>query len=153
VIPHGSRDADPAGLCQGFQPRRNIHTVAEDVLLLDDHVAKVDADAEPDPLLLGHLPLAVNHPALDFYCAANGIHDTGKFRQEAIAGVLYDPAPMLLDLWIDQLPEMSLEPFVRAFLIDTHQARISRHVGGEDCSEAAGLAHMASPAARSRPER
>jgi hypothetical protein len=36
-----------------------------------------------------------------------------------------------------------LEPPVSALLIRTHQARISRHVGGEDCGEAADRGHFA----------
>ena len=66
----------------------------------------------------------------------------GKFRQQAVAGVLDDPAPVLLDLRIDQLPEMRLEPFVRPLLIRAHQARVPRHVGGEDRGEAADRRHL-----------
>jgi hypothetical protein len=47
---------------------------------------------------------------------------------------------------------MRLEPLVRPFLIRTHQPRIPRHIGGEDRGEAAGLAHVVSPAARRRPD-
>ena len=45
---------------------------------------------------------------------------------------------MLADLRIDELDEMRLEAFVRAFLIGTHQARIAHHIGGEDRGETAG---------------
>src|ERR1700731_3829291 len=38
-------------------------------------------------------------------------------------------------------------------LVRPDQPRIPRHVGGEDGGEAAGLAHVTSPAARRRPER
>ena len=40
--------------------------------------------------------------------------------REAIASVLYDPAPVLGDLRVDQFAEMRLQAFVRAFLIGTH---------------------------------
>ena len=40
--------------------------------------------------------------------AAHGVHNTRKFRQHTVASVLYGPAPMLLDLRINQLPEMRL---------------------------------------------
>jgi hypothetical protein len=52
------------------------------------------------------------HPALDLHGAAHGIHHTRKFRQEAVALVLYDPAPVLGDLRINQLPEMRFQPLV-----------------------------------------
>ena len=43
--------------------------------------------------------------------------------------------------------EMRLEPFVRPLLIRAHQARIARHVGGEDRGEAADRGHF-SPGGR-----
>jgi hypothetical protein len=49
---------------------------------------------------------------------------------------------VLADLRIDQLAEMRLEPLVRAFLIRPHQARIPRHIGGEDRGEAADGRHF-----------
>jgi len=36
---------------------------------------------------------------------------------------------------------MRLEPFVRALLVRTHQARIAWHIGGEDRGETAGRGH------------
>src|SRR5215471_8869251 len=36
---------------------------------------------------------------------------------------------------------MGLEPFVRPFLILTHQPRIAGHIGGEDGGETAGRGH------------
>jgi len=62
--------------------------------------------------------------------------------REAIASVLYDPAPVLLDLRIDHFPKVGLEPFVRPLLILAHQARVARHISGEDRGETAGLAHQ-----------
>ena len=37
-------DANPAGLCQRFQTRRDVDPVAIDVFTVDDHVTEVDAD-------------------------------------------------------------------------------------------------------------
>ena len=68
---------------------------------LSNHVAKVYADAESDPPLLGHLGLAPGHPTLDLDSTADGIHHAGKLRQEAVARVLDDPAAVFLDLRID----------------------------------------------------
>src|ERR1700730_14096033 len=72
---------------------------------------------------------------------ANRIDHALELRQEAVARVLYDPAPVFPYLRIDQLPEMSFEAFVRPFLILAHQARVPGHVGGEDCSEATDRRH------------
>ena len=85
--------------------------------------------------------IAVDHPALNLGGAAHRVDDAGEFRQHAVAGGLDDPAVMLGDLRIDQLAEMRLEPFVRAFLVGAHQARIARHIGGEDRGKTAGRGH------------
>jgi hypothetical protein len=74
--------------------------------------------------------LAVDHPALDLHSAAHRIDDTRKFRQQAVAGVLYDPASVFLDLRIDQFAEMGLQAFVRPLFIRAHEARVPGHVGG-----------------------
>ena len=86
-------------------------------MLLRDHVAKVDADAEPDPEVFGHLRLTLGHFTLDLDSTADAIDYARKLCQEAVAGVLYDPAPLLGDLRIDQFPEMGLKPLVRPLLV------------------------------------
>src|SRR5262249_55792706 len=91
-----------------------------------------DPNTEPDPALLGHLGLALGHPALDLHGASNGVHDTRKFRQEAVAGVLDDAAAMFGDFRIDQLPEMRFEARVRTFLVYSHQAGVSGDISGEN---------------------
>jgi hypothetical protein len=53
LVAHDSTDADPARLGQSFEPCGNIDTVAVDVVLLDNDVAEIDADAEFDAALLG----------------------------------------------------------------------------------------------------
>jgi len=49
---------------------------------------------------------------------------------------------VLSDLWIDQLSEVSLQPFMRPLLIRVHQARVARDVGGEDPGETTGGGHL-----------
>jgi hypothetical protein len=120
-------------------------------VLLYDHVAEVDPDAKPDPSLLRHLRLTVNHSALDLRSAADSIDHARKLCQEAVASVLYDPAPVLADLWIDQFPEVGLEPFVRAFLVGAHQPRVAGYISGKDCGEATGGDHSSGKPALRRP--
>src|SRR5215471_10355202 len=86
-----------------FESRCYIHTITEDVLLLNDYVAEIDAHAKPDPSLFGQVDVAVDLRLLDLDGTADGIHDTCKFRQETVARVLYCATPMLLDLRIDQV--------------------------------------------------
>jgi hypothetical protein len=129
-ISHHSRDANPTRLSERLQTSSDIHPVAKDVVFLNDHVAEVDADPKSNALVPGHLGFALDHAALDLRDATHGVHNTRKLRQQAVAGILYGTAPVLLDLRIDQLPEMGLEPLMRPFLIRSHQTRIACHVGG-----------------------
>jgi hypothetical protein len=66
----------------------------------------------------------------------------------AASGVLYDPAPVLGDLGIDQLVKVRPQPFVRPLLIHPHQARVPGHIGGEDRGEAADRRHGLSGGSR-----
>jgi hypothetical protein len=147
LVSHDPTDTDATWLGQGFQPRRDIHPVAEDVVLLGNYVAEIDADAILDPLLGRGARVALDHPALDLNGTPDGVHYAGKLGQEPVAGVLYDPASVLGDLRIDQFAEVGLEPFVRPLLIRAHQPRIPRHVGGQDRGEAADRGHFL-PSAR-----
>jgi hypothetical protein len=81
VVVNRIGDEYSAGLGQGLQPRCDIHPVAENVVLLNDHVAEVDADAEPDPLLLRHLGLALGHATLDLHSAAHGVDNAHELSQ------------------------------------------------------------------------
>ena len=95
VVVDGIGNEHPSRLGQRFEPRRDIHPIAENVVFLNDHVAEVDADVKSDALFLSHLGLALGHAALDLHGAPHGIHDALELRQQAVAGVLYDPASVL----------------------------------------------------------
>jgi len=64
---------------------------------------------------------------------------------------LDEPAVRPGDFRIEELTPKRLEAFERAFLVCSHQPRISRHIGGEDGGETADLAHVISPTAKRRP--
>jgi hypothetical protein len=142
LIADDPADADPTWLGQSLQPRCDIHPVAEDVVLLNNHVTEVHPNAEGDALILGGFGIALRDAALDLYGAPDGVNHAGELGEKAVAGVLHYPAVMLGDLGIDQLPEVRLEAFVRPLLIRPHQARIPCHIGGEDRGEAADGSHL-----------
>jgi hypothetical protein len=84
LVAYYSRDANPTWFNEGLQARRQIHTVAENVVLLDYYVAQIDADAKLDAHRFGQLRLAIDHRALNRYAAANSFNNTRKFRQKAV---------------------------------------------------------------------
>jgi hypothetical protein len=148
LLTHHARDADASRFCQCFQPCCYIHAVAIDIAVLDDHVAEIDADAQFNAVVRRDTDVAFGHRLLHFDRAAHRIDDAGKFHQQAVASGLDDAAPVLGDLGINKLAAQRLEPFERAFLVRTHQARIPRHIGGEDRGETAGGSHARAPFSR-----
>jgi len=110
-------------------------------VLFDNYVTQVDADAKSDLPVVGELPLAASHPPLHLCGTTHRIDDACELGKQAVARVLDRPAPVLLDLRLDQLPEMRPEALVRAFLVHAHQARVARDIGGENCGQTAGRGH------------
>jgi hypothetical protein len=70
---------DSARVRKLLQPYRHVDAVAVDVVILDDDVTDVDADAQGDPLGLRDFGIARSHAALDLHRALHGLHDAGKF--------------------------------------------------------------------------
>ena len=95
-------DADTARLGDALEPRGDVDAVAEDIVVVDDDVADVDADAKFDPLVLRHVGVLLGHAALDFDRAADGIDGAGEFHQHAVAGGLDDAAAMRSDSGINK---------------------------------------------------
>jgi hypothetical protein len=114
------RDADAAGLCDPLQTRSDVDAVTEDIVIIDDNVADVNADAKFDPDILRHIGILSGHAVLDLYCASRGIDGAGKLYQHTVAGRLNYPASMCGDRGIDNRLSEGLEPGQRAFLVRTH---------------------------------
>ena len=56
-------DADPARLRDPFQPRGDVDAVAEDIVVVDDDVADMNADAEVEPSIRATLAFRSAMPA------------------------------------------------------------------------------------------
>jgi hypothetical protein len=110
-------DEHPAGIGQGFDPRRDVDAVAIEVVALDDHVAEIDADAQLDAAVRRDADVPLGHRLLDFDRAAHRIDDAGKLDQQTVAGGLDDTTVMLGDFRIEQLAAQRFEAFERAFLV------------------------------------
>ena len=93
-------EANPARLGQRFETGGDIDAVAEDVAILNDDVADIDAHAKFDAPLRPCRGVAGYHLALHFDGAAHRVDDAGKLDKKAIAGSLNNSAPMFGDLRI-----------------------------------------------------
>ena len=91
------------------------------VLLIDDDVTDVDADAKLDALILRHIGISNGHATIDFHGAAHGVDDTCEFDQHSVARRLDDAAVMLLNLRVDQLAPMRLQCRPRADFVGAHR--------------------------------
>jgi hypothetical protein len=142
LFAHDSADADSTGLGQGLQTRCDVHPVSEDVAMLDDDIAEIDPDAEPDAPVFNDIGVPGCHRALHLGGTPNRVHDTRKFHQHAVAGGLHNPPPVLHNFGIDEFAPMRFESFEGTFLVRSHQPRIARHVGGENSGETTGCCHI-----------
>ena len=144
LIADRARDADAAGLGELLQARGDVDAVAEDVVVLDDHVAEIDADAELDPRAGGTSALrrAMRRWISTAHCTASATLWNSTSMPSPV--VLMMPALVLGDRRVDQLEPVRLEARERARLVGLHQPAVADHVGRQDRREPAldwGLVH------------
>jgi len=137
LVAHGTRNANAAGLGQRFQPCSDIDAIAKNIVLVDDHVAQIDADAELDPSLRRQVAIAPTHPALNLGGAQNRLDDAMEFDEHAVARRLDDAAVIFGDSRIDELEPVRLEACKRACLVGLHEPTKADHVSREDRCEPA----------------
>ena len=150
MIVGGSGDAYAARLADGFEPRRDIDAVAQNILAVDQHVAEIDADAVEDASGLGNARVAFGHLLLHANRALDRRDDRRKFQQHAVAHRLDEPAAESAN---DRRRRLAMFPHRarRPRFVIAHQPRVADDVGGEDRGEAAGLAHSSGIPALRRP--
>jgi len=67
----------PPGFRDAFQPRGDVDAIAKDIVVVDDDVADVNADAEFDSGVLRHIGILPGHAALELDRRARRIHRAG----------------------------------------------------------------------------
>ncbi|HWZ72506.1 MAG TPA: hypothetical protein VN326_13665 [Casimicrobiaceae bacterium] len=109
LVAHDPADADSTGFGQGFKPRCDIDAIAENVPVLYDDVAEIDADTNLDALIIGNAKVAHDHLALHLNGAPHGIDNASKLDQHPISGRLNDAALVLVKFRVDQLAPQRAE--------------------------------------------
>jgi hypothetical protein len=138
-----ARDADPAGRGQSLEAGGDVDAVAVDVVVLDDHVTEVDADAERDPLAVRHPVIALGHGALNLDRALDSVDHARELDQRAVAHQLYRAAAARCDRRLEQLAAVGFQAGERTGLVRAHEARVAGHIGGEDRRKSAVHGHGA----------
>ena len=136
-VAHDAADADAARFGETFEAGGEIDPVAENVAVLDDDVALVDADAEVDALVGRDAFVAFRHRALHLDRTAHRADDAGEFDQQPVAHRLDDAALMLLDPGVAEIAPDRAQGRERALLVPAHQKRIAGDIDRNDCRETA----------------
>jgi len=132
MIIGGAGDDDAAGLRQALQAVCDVHAVAVNVVTLDDHVAKIDADAEIHPAVRGHTRRSFGLGALDLDRTVQGLNCAGELDQKPVAHGLDQPAAMFGNFRFEHFAQIGPEMGARCHLVDLAVARVADNVGDQD---------------------
>ena len=124
-----ARYVDAAGVRQRLDPGGDIHPVTIDVVALDDDVTDIDADPELYPTVFGAARIVFLDLLLDLDRAGDGVHGARELHQRAVAHEFERPARMGRDQGIEEVAPHGLQTGERPGLVDTHEARVSYHIG------------------------
>jgi len=132
LIVGGTRNADPARLRDTLKPCRDVDTVPENVIALDQDVSKIDPDPKQHTPLPRDTFVPLVHGRLHGYRALDRIHHGRELKQHAVACGLHETPPMLRDEGIGDLAVFA-ESAGGADLIEAHEPRVASHVSGDYC--------------------
>ena len=124
-----ARYVDAAGIRQRLDPGGDIHAIAIDVVAIDDDVTDIDADPELYPTVFGAVRIAFANLLLDLDRAGDSVHGARELHQRAVTHEFDRPARMGRDQRIDEVAPDGLQTGERPGLVDTHEARVSDHIG------------------------
>ena len=79
ILLNTSRDTNASGLGQTLQPSRDVHPIAENVVVDDHDIADVDAYSKFDAVGRRHIGVTLGHPGLPLGRTTQCINHTGKF--------------------------------------------------------------------------
>jgi hypothetical protein len=121
-------NANPTRLCDPFETHCNIDPITKDIIVCDDNITDVNADAKLDPFILWHIRILFRHAALDFVGTSHGIYDAPELNESAVPGILDDTSVMLSDFGIEKRLSESSQLRHRAFFVDPYQAARARDI-------------------------
>jgi hypothetical protein len=114
-------DEHPAGIGQGFDLRGDIDAVVIEVVVRDDHVNEIEADAQFDAAVRRNACVPLGDRLLHLDREAHRVDDAGKLHQQAVAGGLDQAAAVLGDFRIEEFAPQRLQAFEGAALVSADQ--------------------------------
>jgi hypothetical protein len=82
-----------------IETHRNVDPVTKDIVLFDNNITDVNADAEFDPLVLWHVDILFGHAALNFGGTSHGVDHAGELSNSAVPGILDDTSVDAQRFW------------------------------------------------------
>jgi len=122
-------------LAEDFETHRNIDPVTKDIVLFDNNITDVNADAEFDPLVLRHVDILFGHAALNFVGTSHGVDHAGELSNSAVPGILDDASVMLSYFGIKKSSSKRLQSRQRAFFVYPYQAARARDIRRQNCCQ------------------
>ncbi len=122
---------------QGFQPGRDIHTVAIDIVPVNENLAQIDADAEKKTLILSEFGAQRADGILDADGTVGRCHDALEACQDGVSGVVHDLSTRVPDSIGDQVETGGQLPMGAKF-VRLAQSAVSGYVGIDDGRELVG---------------
>src|SRR5229473_1520430 len=121
-------DANTTRFCDPLETHCNIDPVTKDIVLFDNDITDVNADAELDPLVLRHVDILFGHAALNFVGTSDGVDHAGELGNSAVPGILDNTSVMLSDFGIENRSSKRFQSRQRAFFVDPYQAARARDI-------------------------
>ena len=100
---------DGAGIRQGFQASRDVHSIAVEIAVHDHDIAEIQADAQHQPPVVGQAPIGGLHGLLQLHRALDGSDRARELDQGAVAHQLDQAAAMLVDQGVEDVLARGLE--------------------------------------------
>lgn len=95
---------------------------------INNYVTDIDANAKLKPLIFAVSDREFIDMAMELHRSPNRLDRAWKLRQEAIAGIVYDAAPMSGDCRMDGPRQQRAQFGVGSFLVIVHEPRIASHI-------------------------
>src|SRR5262249_18050396 len=133
LLVNAAGDKNLARIGNVLDARSHIDAVAVNVVLFDDHVAKVDADPILDPLVSRQDCVAPGHVLLNDDRTSHRLERAVENGDEAVARGLDEPAVVLGDAGFDEIALDPLHTDVCTFFIVLHEAAVASDITSDDC--------------------
>ncbi len=131
LVEHGLRQENASRVGYRLQSRGDIDGMTAGLTLPDHDLARVDADAEVDPLIRGQARVAPARVALHPQSALQRLDRAGELGHQAVSRLEEHAAVVSLNL-PDDTRHRGADPAVRRLLVGCHEDAIALDISAED---------------------